>query len=50
MELQPSTLGLILLFIMTTENNENPLKTKFEKNEKQNDDYYWFGSANSNKE
>ena len=24
---------------------ENPLKTTFEKTEKQNDYYYWFGST-----
>jgi len=39
MALQTSILGLYLLSNMATENNGNPLKTKFEKIEKQNVDF-----------
>ena len=45
MGLQTSILGLYLLSIMAAENNGKPLKTKFEKIEKQNVDFGWFGSA-----
>ena len=37
--LQTSILGLYLLSNMAAENNGNPLKTKFEKIEKQNVDF-----------
>ena len=45
MDLQTSKLGLYLLSNMAAENNGKPLKTKFEKIEKQNDDFCWFGTA-----
>ena len=45
MGLQTSILGLYLSSNMAAENNGNPLKTKFEKTEKQNVDFCSFGAA-----
>ena len=45
MGLETSILGLYFLSNMADKNNGHPLKTKFEKIEKQNVGFYWFGSA-----
>ena len=44
--LQISNFGLYLLSNMAVENNGTPLKSKFDRIEKQNIDFGWFGSAN----
>ena len=45
MGLQTMVLSSYLLSNMATEINGKPLKTNFEKSEKQNVDFCWLGSA-----